>query len=840
MTMRFWKRWVAVLACVAVLCTPLAGLCAPGLVLEASMGYEGAITYVRRVPVNISVQNSGPDVTGRVAVDVNRNETEFDRYEMPLSVASGASVQVALPVVLTQRQKQYTVSFLRDETVLAQTVVRPESVISPASLIVGVLGEQAGLLRAFSITQSNDAMARGEYWKTVALTPDTFPSDAESLGFFDMLAVEGADLSLLTAGQQQALDDWLRAGGIVWVCGGSRATETFGFFSKYTGISPRALTDGGDIGARLLKLFSLEGKGAGEGMLLTPLADAGGMSLGEEPLADVTRVDSGYVFTTAFGMSEKPFCDWMAENVMCQRILLRFAQGAYRAMINQRSSGSYQSGNSVNDGATMQIGAPNGSGMAWPIGVLALFIVLAGFGGYAILRKLDKREWMWLSVPALALAASLALWGLSGVLSLREPIAVHCTNLLVGPEGEVSGFTNVSVAQAERGPLSVSVDEGEIDLPSTLSYYMPGDAQEQEAAAKLRMTYAYGAHETLTMPSNVGWQRHSFLVRGAYTQEVSRVSGVCAWEGNDLVFTLTNHASIALDEGVVFSDYGYVSVPELLPGQTARCVLRGQNVPAGSKRSYEESMSEGVLLTEQERRSYSMYDFVTAYFNQKSSEAKTAEEKREWGTVRSNMVSGSSWMSYDASGARFLYVAFSDELDRLTVRINGQPVRRAAQRGCVAVQLRYQPVADDGGVHFLNGSFPVSSATLDDASKPIVDELLGDSYSRSYPISASPLFAFDVSAMPEGVTLSSFDVAPRYSYFSYKVSLYNVKTGGWDECKRVTVNAQNGQESVSAVLPRLEDYVEDGWLFARFEPFGKAEQYTSMDIPVLTLDGKVK
>lgn len=865
MTMRFWRRWLAVLACLTVLAVPMSTLAAPGLSLEASMGYEGAITYVRRLPITVRVQNDGPDVEGRVAVDVNRSEREFDRYEMPLSVASGASVQVVLPVVLTQRQKQYTVSFLRDGEILAQTTVQPEGVINPMNLIVGVLGEQTGLMRAFTLDQAGDTLVRGEYWKPVALTPEIFPSDVEGLRFFDMLAVEGVDLSALSADQQQALDEWLRAGGILWVGGGARATETFGFFTKYTGITAGALTDGGDVGASLLKLFSVSGAGTGNGVMLSPLVGAGGMSLGEEPLADITRVEGGYVMTTAFGMSEKPFCDWMAQNVIAQRILLRFAQGAYRTMVNQRSSGSYQSGgDSVNTGATLQIGVPNGRGMIWPMLVLALFIVLAGFGGYALLRRLDKREWMWLSVPVLALAASLTLWGLSGVLNLRDPIAVHCTNVLVDQDGQVSGYTSVSVARAERDPLSVSVDEGEIDLPSTLSYYMPSDSQEQEAAAKLRMTYTYGAHETLTVPSEQGWKQLSFLVRGAYTREVANVSGVCAWEGDDLVFTLTNGSSLALSEGAVFSDYGFVSVPELLPGQTVRCVLRAQpsaaaasqrvaapqvTAPltpvaqpsaAGGRRSYEEIMTDGVMLTEQERRSYSIYDFPSACFEKRADKAKTEEERREWRLVRNSLVSGSNCLRYDTNSAQFVYVAFCDDLDSLTVRIDGQLVDRAAQRGCVAVRLAYQPIADDGSVHFIKGSFPVSTATLDDALKPIVGEALSESYSQNYPLSTNPAFAFDVSAIPEGMTPSAFDIAPRYNYSSYKLSLYNVQTGAWDEFKRVTVDPYTGQESVSSVLPRLENYMKDGWLFARFEAQGKVDQYASVPVPALTLEGRAK
>ena len=63
-------------------------------VVDADIGYEGAITFVRTLPVNVRITNSGADASGCIAVDVNRSQSDYDRYEWPLSIAAGSTLEV--------------------------------------------------------------------------------------------------------------------------------------------------------------------------------------------------------------------------------------------------------------------------------------------------------------------------------------------------------------------------------------------------------------------------------------------------------------------------------------------------------------------------------------------------------------------------------------------------------------------------------------------------------------------------------------------------------------------------------------------------------------------------
>lgn len=72
-------------------------------------------------------------------------------------------------------------------------------------------------------------------------------------------------MGALTQRQQEALDGWLKDGGVAIVGGGAKAAENFGFFEKYTGISAGTVGSGGDITGELLETFGVGGHAAWSG-----------------------------------------------------------------------------------------------------------------------------------------------------------------------------------------------------------------------------------------------------------------------------------------------------------------------------------------------------------------------------------------------------------------------------------------------------------------------------------------------------------------------------------------------------------------------------------------------
>lgn len=840
MTRRALYRLAAALCCMAVCLTPLCGLADADITMQATMGYGGVVTYVRKLPVTVTLANNGPDLEGVLTLDVNRSATEYDRYQLPVSVAAGASVQVTMPVVLTQKQKTYTLRLMQGTQALIEQDIQPEAVLNPYTLMVGTLSQDASSLQYLAITQSNDALARAEYWTPVALDAQTFPTDVESLRAFDMLAVDGVDLFTLSSEQQQAFDQWLRRGGVALIGGGAKAQENFAFFQQYTGVSAGAVTKEANVSGRLMETLGIKGQGMEEENTVTVLEGAAGANLGG--LMDITKVDQGYVITAAFSLTEKPLSRWMGMNVIWQRVMLAGVPSAYRNMATQRSTGSYNTQNGHTDeGITSQIDIPSGNGAEWPLVLMGAFVVLVGLGSYLLLQKLDKREWMWLTVPVLAAVAALGMWGLSSLLPIRQPVAVRFSLVDVDQNGGVSSYTVVTAAKADRQPLTISFSGGDIDMASTIGYYV-NDNQSEPEAAKLRYTYTYGSPDAITCQLSRAWQLNNFMVRNVPMKDAGGISGQCGWEKGEMVFTLFNGSGLTLSEGLILTEKGFAGVPELLPGQSATCTMRPMTDEEEKEmRNGTYTLKEGVLLSDSMRGNYSPYEMVDNYFTEKRKQAPSAQ-KSLWDNRRSMVSAG---QAMDAGENTFYYIAFCSDLDELEVTVDGQPVTRQAQSNCIQARLTYNPISSDGTAHFLSGSFPVSLASQEEGRKPVIGEPLASSGSyygyRSYMLSANPMFAIDMTALPRNMEISSFTLGSRYNYYNYQVSLYNQVSGDWEVWNRYVVNRTTGQgDWEENGVPNLDKYARDGYLYVRFEKSGSTEDYADVSEPQLTVEGRVK
>lgn len=828
-------RLMAVLFCLMI---PFSALADGTVSMEAAIGYDGVATYVRKLPLTVTITNQGPDLQGTLAVDLVRSDTTYDRYEMPVTVASGATIQVSMPLVLTRKQKSYAVQLLQGDTVTAEASFAPRNMLNPFGLIVGAMTPNPADLQSMAITQGNDMLSRQEYWNVVPLSLSQFPEDGESLRFFDILAVDGVDLTTLSEKQKSAFDQWLKDGGIVIVGGGANGAENFGFFQPYTGISAGAVTKETDISGRLMAWLGVSGEGLGENATLTEL-----MGTSDE-LLNASRIGDGYVLTAAFSLTENPLGRWLGTKAIWQRVLLAYAQNAYLNLVNLRKQGNYDTQQVyISQSLNGSIGVPGGEGAFWPLVLLAVFLLLAGVGGYWILKKLDKRDWLWLTVPVLAVATSLAMWGLSGVLSIRQPVAVRYSVVTVDEDGTTDGYTAISVTKAEREPITVSLSAGEIDMASTASYsYSQDDSGEQQDGNQLRYAYRVGEPDSITMQQEKAWKMNSLLARNVPMADVSGITGHCDWEGDQLVFTVLNGSGVALQEGAILSGYGFVSVPALLPGETARCVLRPMTdeEKAQQNGSYQQP-KDGVMLSEAMRRDYSGYDLCyelsSAFLSAKQKENQgDLDAVDHWSLCFELMTRGES----GDLNQIIQYVAFCDQLDRLTILLDGQPVQRQAQMNCIKTKLHYNPIADDGTARFLSGSFPLSSVTQTGNEKPVVGERLNQNNYQSFNLATSPMFAFDISALPPNLNITALRVYPAYSYFSYEISFYNVQTGQWDVINRYQMDRRNGQgQWEMSTLPKIEPYMQDGYLYVRFDKYGNANDYSEISNPRLEIEGRM-
>ena len=187
-------RSVCKTALIAVLCLLLctaSALADGGVTVSADFGYDGAVTYLSAMPLRVTLKNDGADAELTVAIDVDRSSSEYDTYEYPVSLASGAEKQLMIPITLNYKQKSYTVRVTGKDGLIASVPITLKKVLAPSTMLVGVLSDSPQTLSYLNIGTANDQLMRGEVWQTITLTQDTFPDSYELMRAFSFLAVDG-------------------------------------------------------------------------------------------------------------------------------------------------------------------------------------------------------------------------------------------------------------------------------------------------------------------------------------------------------------------------------------------------------------------------------------------------------------------------------------------------------------------------------------------------------------------------------------------------------------------------------------------------------------------------
>lgn len=269
--MHFVKRvLLCLLACMMPLCALGQELPCSVLQAEATIGYDGVMTYGKCIPLRIRLENPSQDVTATVAVNIHTSRDMFDRYEMPVSLAANEAKELCIPVRVGGRQETFTVEVWDGDEKCCTVNAYPAQVVNPAAMLVGVLTPTPEKLSYMNIDTTTDGLLRSEYMQTVPLTAETFPDTAELLSSFGMLAVDSFDVRQLNGNQRTALKDWLKEGHILLLGGGAQASAAWPAFASHTGLAAGSAISA-DVTSGLLQWLGMAGEPAGSALPSPPL-----------------------------------------------------------------------------------------------------------------------------------------------------------------------------------------------------------------------------------------------------------------------------------------------------------------------------------------------------------------------------------------------------------------------------------------------------------------------------------------------------------------------------------------------------------------------------------------
>ena len=825
-------RNIIMLILIAMLALPASG-CAealheemhsPDLTVEAVMGYDGVMTYGKTMPARIRLENHGADMTCTVAMNVYVNRMQYNRYEMEISLAAAATKEIVLPVFVGSKQDTFTVEVWKDGEKFCAVNTQPSKVLNPSAMLVGVLSDAPQNLSYMNIDMSTDVLLRNEYIQTVPLNAQNFPEELDLLSSFGVLMVDGFDIGLLSANQQQVLQAWLEAGHILIVGGGAQASTAWPAVSGITGLTPGELVPTAGVAPALLQWLGISGQPLDKEILLTA-ADGGHVLVDAQgvPLIWRDQAGSGMVYTTAFSLGDRELSGWEPMRSFWQRLMIKDCYTLYqRAFQNYTNEASYAYESS-------RIPLTNDVPLL-PAAAMALAILLiGGTATYILLRRFDKRQWLWLVLPVLAAVSTVVVCVMAVSGPAAQPTVLSLSVLQQGEDGLLTRHLTLDVATPERGEQLITVSDGVLRPNNEERYYDYDESKKLPATLNYR--YVLGEKKGLGIDLGTPWTTKYFRVKEAPLPQGNIDTSV--WmEDDGLHGYIHNQSSMSLGEGVFLCRYGYCSIPAIAPGEKHEFVLTKSTFAVANRHVYEDGKMYEALAAQ----SGQPHTFVEEYFF-KTSQIKEGEvirqdpEKRNLANLMTQVIDqtyrdNQNYYSYYAS--KFHYAAFTQDVPGVQVFLNGQEAERTASRAVFHAVVPFDPDGSSGKVYRVPGTDKAIRVQLNPDGSPIREEM---SQSASAPreyhrLSEQPAFMFRVKDAGR-LTISRMAFYTDYMPKNAQAYLYN---GSEWIAYDMGTEVKDPQQFVD----------EDGCICLQFRMPAAPEDYYEIYTPSMMLEGRTK
>lgn len=534
----------------------------PGLTMEAAVMLDGHARVGSWMAIDVRLKNDGPPIVGELRITGGtQGRTRFGTLIQAPTQSDQTHRLYAQPPGFG---RELEVSLYSGETTIA-TAKAAYAIHDGTQMVVAIVAERPG-----DIIGDLDLLPNMNNVKplTVGLDAADLPTRVEAWGALDRLIWQDVDSTQLNSEQIAALRGWVAGGGRLIIAGGTAGPASLSAFPD--AILPYRPTTTTDVAAS--SLGALLGEVPDDAKDLPALsgtltAGRALASVGDQTVAAERPYGTGAVTIIGFD----PTAAWLSGT--------RPAEGLWRRLIPTRSAG----GAAISDDSQIVQAASQLPTLALPpvgglIALLGGYILLIGPVNYLVLRRLDKREWAWVTMPALIAVFAVGAYGFGSLLRGSD-IIVNEVAIVRGAPGATEGLAQsyLGVFSPSRGSYQVRVPGGAL-LSSPISGDFMGVDGNQSSLDVLQgdpsrvrdLGVGFGSLRTIRAESAVTVP----LIEADLRLEEGRLKG-----------TVTNASDEVLKAPAVVLGGTVAKLSDLAPGQTASVDVALQVVQMGQQLS---------------------------------------------------------------------------------------------------------------------------------------------------------------------------------------------------------------------------------------------------------------
>lgn len=559
--------------------------------ISTSYGVDGYVSYDAPYEAKITLK-SDKDFKGIVKL-VPVRTTDYDyagktAYGTEISLAAGSekTYSVMMPnqdglsgvVIKIYDEKGKLVQSKKDSLKLKN---------NSSSAMMGILSDDYASI-SYLDQYETGVIYDGKPVNTsvMELTKDSLPDNADAMELFHYIVIDNFDTANLTDAQYSALKTWVNQGGVLIIGLGANYQNVLHIFNddfisgqfgsivkknievNFIPVNDNANAEVADskeeataeTKEQLSELAALKVEGVDALTLTCDGAQAVDV-LGNKDLIYVKQSGRGNIVLSTFDLGMEPFISSDLKKAFVESMLqLTTSKQVNDRLMNNRRSSEIDNGSQLAEYADTA-SKPNAALFGL---ILLLYVLLVGPGIYLILKKMNKREKIWVAIPVISVAFTGIILLTSLLYSVKKPIVNIASILELKEDGVVeTAYMDVTCPGARKYDIDFNENYREIQVNDDYmyNYNMLGITNNEEVdEEETRFICDVAGHKRMSLRNQNTFTTSKYVTKAVTDNKVGTVDLDLECTTKGFGGTISNNTDYDIKGAVVtFEQFVYLA-----------------------------------------------------------------------------------------------------------------------------------------------------------------------------------------------------------------------------------------------------------------------------------------